>query len=190
MAYHRVLALAGVPIFAQHNWNSKFWLSLQIFNFLVAILTILSTTAYCVVNIDDLPAFTEGACIWTTAVIMTISKTICLFFRNDFRGFVKEMCFVDTMLDVPLIQTVLKMEGKDGILIELKDKVKESQKNLLKLTKIMLKFYVTTVFLTAILYICSALFQMLVREDSQHILGTFATDYLTLHGFSSILITR
>lgn len=189
LAHHRVLAFAGVAIFAKQNWNSKYWLALQIFNFTIAILSFIGTSVFCVLSIDDLPAFTEGACIWTTGVIMLISMTICLIFRNEFRSFVEEMCFADTILTMPIIRIAVKQEGQDGALNELRRKVRDSQKDLFRLTKILLKFYVTVVFLTAVLYVGSALFQMIVREDkSQHILGTYDHSLVKFFSLLSIWI--
>lgn len=83
--FHRVLSFAGVPIFARENWSSKPWLLLQILNFIIGVLCFVFTTSFVANNYSNLLLFIEGACIWTTGVIMTISLGVCLFFRNDFR---------------------------------------------------------------------------------------------------------
>lgn len=102
---------------------------------------------------------------------MFISLTVCLIFRQDFREFLEDMAFKDVMLEMPLIEYVLKLEG-EGKLHELKQMVVKSQMQLLKYTRVLLKTYVFSVVLCATLYICDSIYQMVVREDqSLRLLG-------------------
>ncbi|XP_063834085.1 odorant receptor 24a-like [Ostrinia nubilalis] len=162
--FHRVLSFAGIPIYAEGNWDSNLWLAFQIFNFIIGSLCFIFTTGFVAVNCSDLLIFIQGACIWTTGVIMTISLGVCLIFRKKFRIFLGEMVFKDEILEMPLIQFVLKLEsGKK--LIELKQMVNDSQEKLFRLTKVLLKCYVTSVWLVATMYLCSPIYEMLSRGD-------------------------
>nr|WPO56474.1 odorant receptor [Leucinodes orbonalis] len=96
---------------------------------------------------------------------MTISIGVCLLFRNKFRVFLGEMAFKDEMVKMPLIEFILKLEnGKK--LMELKNLVIESQETLFKYTRLLLKCYVTSVWLVATLYLCSPIYEMIVKGDS------------------------
>lgn len=163
-AFHNVLSVAGVTIFAKSNWDSKLWLTLQIFNVIVGFLTIVFTTCFVVINISDILVCIQGACIWTTGLIMFISFGVCLVFRKEFRLFLNEMGFKDHMLEMPLIIYVLKLE-KGKRLTELKGMVINSHEKLLKLTRVLLKTYVGSVWLCASLYLSDSVYQMATRED-------------------------
>nr|QIJ45788.1 olfactory receptor [Glyphodes pyloalis] len=163
--YHRVLSFAGIAIYAKRNWDSKIWVCFQTFNFFMGTLCFIFTTGFVVANYSDLLIFIEAACIWTTGVIMTISLGVCLVFRNKFRVFLTEMAFKDEMLEMPLIKYVFKYgEGKK--LLELKEMVTVSQEKLLKYTRVLLKFYVTSVWLVATLYLCSPIYEMISEGDA------------------------
>lgn len=95
---------------------------------------------------------------------MTISLGICLFFRYDFREFLKEMAFKDNMLEMPLIKYVQQVERGEK-LMELKDLVEGTQKNMLKYTRLLLKTYVASVFLSATLYLCTPIYEMVQMQD-------------------------
>lgn len=169
-----VLSLVGITIYGDKNWNSKPHLIVQIFNVIIGILTFIFTTGFVAVNISDLPVFIEGACIWTTGVIMTITLVVCLLFRVKLRQFLTEMGFRDSIKDVPFIRFVLKSEGREGKISELQLLVESSQVALRKWTLVLFRVYVVSVFVTATLYICGAIYQMIVREDeSLRILGKF-----------------
>ncbi|KAI8423698.1 hypothetical protein MSG28_012731 [Choristoneura fumiferana] len=163
-AFHNVLSVAGVTIFAKNNWDSKLWLTLQIFNVIVGFLTIIFTTCFVVINLSDILVCIQGACIWTTGLIMFISFGVCLVFRKEFRLFLNEMGFKDHMLEMPLIIYVLKLE-RGGRLNELKGLVIDSHEKLLKLTRVLLKTYVVSVWLCASLYLSDSVYQMATRED-------------------------
>ncbi|XP_013190966.1 uncharacterized protein LOC106135264 [Amyelois transitella] len=162
--FHRVLSFAGISIFARKNWNSKPWLILQIFNFIIGVFCFIFTTGFVAISYADLLVFIEGACIWTTGVIMTISLGVCLVFRNKFRQFLEEMVFKDSMIEVPLINLIMKVEEGDKV-IELKYMVNDSQEKLLKFTKFLIRCYVASVFLVATLYLCSPLYEMFISDD-------------------------
>ncbi|XP_075986045.1 odorant receptor 13a-like [Anticarsia gemmatalis] len=163
--FHRVLCLAGIPIFAKHNWDSKSWLLLQILNFIVGVFCFIFTTGFVVTNLSDLVLCIQGACIWTTGVIMTITLGVCLIFRKEFRNFLKEMAFKDAMMEMPLIEHLVEAPRDTPKLTELRNLVIDSQEKLLKNTRLLLKVYVASVFLSATLYVCTPIYQMFVRED-------------------------
>nr|QZH55125.1 odorant receptor 29 [Achelura yunnanensis] len=164
--FHRVMSFAGIPIYAKANWDSKFRLTHQVFNVFIGFLTFIFTTVFVIVNYSDLLLCIQGACIWTTGLIMFISLGVCLIFRQKFRMFLTEMGFNDTMLEMPLIDYVMKKEFENGKkLKELKLKVIETQSRLLKLTRVLLKLYVASVWLCATLYICSPIYFMITKED-------------------------
>lgn len=82
------------------------------------------------------------------------------------------MGFRDTILDVPLINFVMGLESGGALLMELKELVVDSRERLLRFVRVLLKCYVSSVFVTASLYIVGAIYRMLVREDqSLRILG-------------------
>ncbi|XP_011565879.3 uncharacterized protein LOC105395621 [Plutella xylostella] len=162
---NRVLSFVGISIFAKNNWDSPFYRVIQIFNLIIAIITFILTTGCIINSFSDLPALIESICIWTTGVILSISITICWVFRKRFRLFVLEMGFRDTILDVPLIHYVMGLESGGELLMELKELVVDSRERLLRFVRILLKCYVSSVFVTASLYIVGAIYRMLVRED-------------------------
>uniref|UniRef100_C0L8M7 Odorant receptor n=1 Tax=Ctenopseustis obliquana TaxID=65030 RepID=C0L8M7_9NEOP len=162
--FHGVLSVAGVTIYAKDTPDSKLWLTLQIFNVIVGLFTIVFTTCFVVVNVSDILVCIQGACIWTTGLIMFISFGVCLVFRKQFRLFLIEMGFKDAMLEMPLIEYVLKLEQGER-LNELKGMVIKSQEKLLKLTRVLLKTYVGSVWLCASLYLSDSVYQMIVRKD-------------------------
>nr|AZB49438.1 olfactory receptor 24 [Heortia vitessoides] len=162
--FHRVLSFAGIPIYAKKNWDSKKWLCFQIFNFIIGVLCFVFTTGFVVVNSSDLLIFIQGACIWTTGVIMTISLGVCFVFRIEFRSFLVEMAFEDRMLEMPLITYVIKLqEGKK--LYELKQMVIDTQNKLFRYTKTVFIAYLASVWLVATLYLCSKIYEMYMTED-------------------------
>ncbi|KAJ8708362.1 hypothetical protein PYW07_010487 [Mythimna separata] len=164
LTFHRVLSFAGIPIFAE-NWSSKPWLLLQIFNFIIGVLCFIFTTGFVATHFDDFLLCIQGACIWTTGVIMTISLAVCLVFRNQFRRFLEEMAFKDAMLDMPLINHILLVNHDGERITELRDLVNGTQEKVFKYTRVLLKTYVASVFLCATLYLCSPIYGMIVRED-------------------------
>lgn len=171
-SFHRVLSIAGISIFAKHNWNSKPWLFWQTFNCIIGILCFVFTTGFIMVNFSDFILCIEGACIWTTGLIMTITLVICLTFRNNFRNFLNEMAFKDGVLEMPLIQYILLAPQKTPKLSELKDLVLDSQEKLLKYTRVLLITYQATVFLCVTLYLCNPIYQIITKEDdSERVLG-------------------
>ncbi|CAG4980815.1 unnamed protein product [Colias eurytheme] len=163
-AFDRILRFAGISIFAKSKWNSKRWLIYQSFNFFLALLTFIFTSAFVVFNMSDLLLCIQGACIWTTGVIMFISLGICLIFKKDFEGFVGEMAFQDRALDMPLVEYVMASQGS-GKCFELKCLVMNTQEKIFKLTRMLLKTYVASVWLCATLYLCGPIYGMYVRED-------------------------
>ncbi|XP_068624057.1 odorant receptor 13a-like [Battus philenor] len=164
-SFHRVLGLLGVSFFSKVDKPSKQWLFFQIFNFFIGFLAFLSTSAFVIVHSGNLLLFIQGGCIWTTGVIMFISLGLCLVFRNKFRMFLNEMIFKDGMVDMPFIKYVLENENS-GALKELKVLVRNSQKNLLRFTRILIKTYVASVWLCATLYMCGPIYQMIMLNDS------------------------
>ncbi|XP_053620404.1 uncharacterized protein LOC128680933 isoform X2 [Plodia interpunctella] len=162
--FHRVLSFGGISIFTKNNWDSKSWLLLQIFNFVIGVFCFIFTTGFVMENYSELLIFIEGACIWTTGVIMTISLGVCLIFRKQLRQFLEEMVFNDCVLEIPIINSVLKRDEGEKV-VELKTMVVESQEKLLKYTRVLLKCYVGSVFLVATLYLCSPLYEMFVSND-------------------------
>ncbi|KAG6459289.1 hypothetical protein O3G_MSEX011300 [Manduca sexta] len=169
--FHRILSLLGISIFAKEEWNSKKWLALQIFTFINGFITSILTSIFVIANVSDLFLFIQGACIWTTSVIMSISLGVCLLFRKAFRNFLDEMVFEDAVLEIPLIKLVVMAEGGEKM-AELKTLVLESQEKLLKYTKILLKTYMAIVWLCAILYICTPVYLMITTDDkSLRLLG-------------------
>lgn len=104
---------------------------------------------------------------------MTITLGICLVFRIQFRDFLTEMAFRDAALDIPIVDYIFNVNnGKK--MMQLKKLVVESQKDLLNYTSLLLKIYVTGVWLCATLYLCSPIYSMLVSEDkSLRLLGKY-----------------
>lgn len=104
---------------------------------------------------------------------MTISLGVCLFFRVDFRNYLDEMVFVDRMLEMPLVNYAIKVESRESsVLTELKNMVEDSYRDLLKYTRMALKCYVASVWLTATLYLCSPIVVMIMNEDgNKRLLG-------------------
>ncbi|KAG6459290.1 hypothetical protein O3G_MSEX011300 [Manduca sexta] len=178
--FHRILSLLGISIFAKEEWNSKKWLALQIFTFINGFITSILTSIFVIANVSDLFLFIQGACIWTTSVIMSISLGVCLLFRKAFRNFLDEMVFEDAVLEIPLIKLVVMAEGGEKM-AELKTLVLESQEKLLKYTKILLKTYMAIVWLCAILYICTPVYLMITTDDK-------SLRLLAYPGFQSTII--
>ncbi|XP_063897328.1 uncharacterized protein LOC110381719 [Helicoverpa armigera] len=165
LAFHRVLSFAGIPIFAKNNWNSKRWLLLQILNFIVGNLCFVFTTGFVATSYTDFLLCIQGACIWTTGVIMTISIWVCLIFRKKFRRFLEEMAFQDGMMGMPLIKHIFLVSSKGERINELRELVNDSQYKLFKYTRVLLKTYVLSVFVCATLYLCTPIYLMIARED-------------------------
>ncbi|KAJ8708716.1 hypothetical protein PYW08_010098 [Mythimna loreyi] len=163
-SFHRILSFAGIPIFAE-KWNTKPWLLLQIFNCIIAIFCFIFTTGFVVTKFDDFLLCIQGACIWTTGVIMTISLLVCLVFRSQFRSFLEEMAFRDAMLEMPLINHIFLVNHDGEKITELRNLVVDTQEKLFKYTRVLLKTYMFSVFLVATLYLCSPIYGMIVRED-------------------------
>ncbi|XP_022837259.1 uncharacterized protein LOC111364584 [Spodoptera litura] len=165
LAFHRVLSFAGISIFAKQNWNSHRWLAHQTFNFIIGVLCFIFTTGFVVTNVSDFLLCIQGACIWTTGVIMTITLGVCLIFRKEFRIFLEEMVFRDHMLEMPLIDHILLASPGGEKIQELRNLVTGSQEKLFKYTTLLLKSYVASTFFCATLYLCSPVYEMMVRED-------------------------
>ncbi|XP_026497735.2 odorant receptor 85b-like [Vanessa tameamea] len=163
--FDRVLSFAGIPIFAKRNWNSKKWLLFQYFNFFIGFLTFVFTTGFVLSNSSDLLICIQGACVWTTGVIMFISLGICLVFRNKFRSFLEEIIFNDCTSEMPLIQNILRLKLNRGKLKELQELVIYSQEKLFRLTRVLLKTYVASVWLCATLYLCGPIYTMWIKRD-------------------------
>ncbi|XP_047510427.1 odorant receptor 4-like [Pieris napi] len=163
--FDRILSFAGISIFAKPNWNSKGWLIIQTFNFLLGFLTFIFTSVFVILNLSNLLVCIQGACVWTTGVIMFISLGICLVFKKNFQGFVEEMAFCDRALDIPLVRSVMSLPTTTGKLHELKNLVLSSQIRVFKVTKMLLKTYVASVWLCATLYLCGPIYMMTIRED-------------------------
>lgn len=170
--FNRVLLFAGITIFDKKKQNSWKWLLFQCVNVFVGLITFIFTTVFVLSNASDPLVCIQGASIWTTGVIMFISLGICLLYRKEFSSFLEEMVFADHMLEMPLIVHVLQMQVRRGKLLELKELVLSSQKNLFKLTRLLLISYVFSVWLCATLYLCSPIYRMSVRkDDSLRLLG-------------------
>lgn len=172
--FHRVLSFAGISFFSERKKHSKNWLLFQVFNFVLGSLTFIFTSGFVITHSSDMLLFIQGACIWTTGVIMFISLGVCLVFREKFHMFLSEMAFEDRMLDMPLIEYILKTDHV-GKLNDLKLLVQTSQKNLLRSTTLLLKIYVASVWLCATLYLCSAIYQMFISNDaSLRLMGMYS----------------
>lgn len=163
--FHRVLSLAGISFFSERKKHSRNWLLFQVFNVVLGFLTFIFTSGFVITHSSDMLLFIQGACIWTTGVIMFISLGVCLVFREKFHMFLSEMVFEDRILDMPLIEYILKTDHVDK-LNDLKLLVQTSQKNLLRSTTLLLKIYVASVWLCATLYLCSAIYQMFISNDA------------------------
>lgn len=82
------------------------------------------------------------------------------------------MAFKDGMLDMPLVENILIMRLQGERLSELRDLVLDSEAKLLKFTRVLLKTYVASVFVSATLYLCGPIYLMFVNEDdSLRLLG-------------------
>lgn len=103
---------------------------------------------------------------------MFLSLGICLVFRKEFRLFLKEIVFDDCALKIPLIQYILWLKPSRGKLKELKELVIESQENLFRHTRVLLKTYVASVWLCVTLYLCGPIYIMWSKKDkSLRLLG-------------------
>ncbi|XP_023936040.2 uncharacterized protein LOC112044424 [Bicyclus anynana] len=163
--FHRVLLFAGITIFGKPDQNYKKWLLFQYFNVFIGFLTFMFTTIFVLSNVSDILICIQGACIWTTGVIMFISLGICLLYRKEFRSFLDQMVLVDYALEMPLIKHISQIQVEHEKLRQLKELVNKSQKNLLKLTRILLKAYVFSVWLCVTLYLCGPIYRMSVSQD-------------------------
>ncbi|XP_045455162.1 uncharacterized protein LOC123664701 [Melitaea cinxia] len=163
--FDQVLSFAGITIFSKQNWNSKKWLLFQCLTFFVGVLTFVFTTGFVLSNVSDLLICIQGACVWTTGVIMFFSLGICLVFRKEFRLFLEEIIFDDCALKIPLIQNILWLKPSRGKLKELKELVVESQENLFRFTRVLLKIYVASVWLCVTLYLCGPIYVMWSKKD-------------------------
>nr|ARO70262.1 Odorant Receptor 50 [Dendrolimus punctatus] len=132
---------------------------------MVGVISFILTSVFVVKNYSDLLVCIEGACIWGTGVIMTITLAVCLVFRKDFRSFLEEMAFKDVMLEMPFVKYVLTLD-QGYKLKELKIMVLESQENLLKYCRVLMRIYSICVWISASLYIINAIYQMVIREDN------------------------
>lgn len=170
--FDRVLSFAGISLFAKRNWNSKKWLFFQCFNVIIGFITFIFTTAFVFTNISNLLLCIQGGCVWTTGVIMFISLCVCLIFRTKFRTFLEEMVFKDRVFDIPLVKSIFIRKPGHGKLFELEKLVVNSQEKLFKLTRVLLKTYVGSVWLCVTLYLCGPIYQMCVTKDkSLRLLG-------------------
>lgn len=171
--FDQVLSFAGITIFSKQNWNSKKWFLFQCLTFFVGVLIFVFTTGFVLSNVSDLLICIQGACVWTTGVIMFFSLGICLVFRKEFRLFLEEIIFDDCTLKIPLIKNILWLKPSRGKLKELKELVVESQENLFRFTRVLLKIYVASVWLCVTLYLCGPIYIMWSKKDkSLRLLGT------------------
>nr|AXY83386.1 putative odorant receptor 8 [Conopomorpha sinensis] len=166
-AFHRILSLVGISFFAEHNWDSNVWLFWQITNVFIGFLTFIFPVAFCIVNFTNLPMFIAGACIWITGLVLFISLCICLFFRRSMRQYLHEMGFKDALLEMPLVGAVMARTVKGQHLIELKKMVQETQKFFMRMPVLILKMYMTHVFVTATLYLLGGLYLAVTRENRE-----------------------
>jgi hypothetical protein len=170
-AFNRILSFAGIRFYANNNGKSHPWCLFQIFNFIIGLLCLISTTAFLVLNYEALEVFIEAACIWTTGVVMTISLGICLIFRSRFREFLNEMVFKDKIMEMPLIMYIVG-ENQGPVSMQLKALVEKSQGSLFRFTRILLYCYVMSIWLVVTLYLCGPIHKMRVTRDSSlRILG-------------------
>nr|AQQ73522.1 olfactory receptor 49 [Heliconius melpomene rosina] len=165
VTFDRILSFAGIPIFAKHKCNSKKWLLFQIFNFFLAFLTFVFTSGFVLSNLSNLELCIQGACVWTTGVIMFISLGVCLVFRLQFRSFLEEIIFNDSLLEMPFINGVLQLKFGNGKLGELKKSVINSRETLFRLTRVLLKTYIASLGVCATLYLCGPIYLMCIRND-------------------------
>lgn len=171
--FDRVLSFAGIPIFAKYNCNSKKWLLFQIFNFFLSFLTFVFTGGFVLSNVSNLELCIQGACIWMTGVIMFISLGVFLVFKQQFRSFLEEIIFNDSLLEMPFINTVLQLKFENGKLGELKKSVISSRDTLFRLTRVLLKIYIAGLGICATLYLLGPIYLMCIRNDkSLRLLGT------------------
>lgn len=160
-----VLSFAGIRIYSDTKWNSKLWLTLQIYSLFVASLALVFTTGFVVINVSQLEVLLKGASIWSTCIILSMSLAICLSFRRKFRYYLLEMAFTDYMRRMPLVKSVLDLENPNTITNQLRNLVVVSQLDLLKFSRIFVKSYLFCVFLTATLYMCDPIYRMAIREN-------------------------
>lgn len=118
---------------------------------------------------------------------MFLSLGICLVFRKEFRLFLKEIVFDDCALKIPLIQYILWLKPSRGKLKELKELVIESQENLFRHIRVLLKTYVASVWLCVTLYLCGPIYIMWSKKDkSLRLLGRY--DFLLYNLFLFLCI--
>nr|WCC57571.1 odorant receptor 49 [Papilio memnon] len=163
--FNGVLCFAGISFFSKTNQLSKRWLLFQIFNFIFGFLTVAFTSGFVIVNFNNMLLFIQGACIWTTGVIMFTSLGVCLLFRRKFQNFVNEMVFKDSVLDMPLIVYALE-SNRTGRLRELKELVLESEEKFLRFARVLLKTYIIIGTVCVTLYLCCAIYQMIKSDDN------------------------
>ncbi|XP_049881328.1 uncharacterized protein LOC126377567 [Pectinophora gossypiella] len=162
-AFDFVLTCAGIHIFSRRKWDSKAKFAHQICNSIVAVLTCIFTTGFLVVETDVI-LWIEGVCIWITGAIMYMLVGLSLVYRKEFREFLEEMIFRDGLMDMPIIEHAMKSTS-EGKLNELKGLVIKTEEKLVKYPSLLLKSYACSTSSTAVMYVCDAIYQMIVRED-------------------------
>ncbi|OWR51773.1 olfactory receptor like protein [Danaus plexippus plexippus] len=75
------------------------------------------------------------------------------------------MVFEDRVFDIPLVKSIFIRKPGHGKLLELEKLVVNSQEKLFKLTRVLLKTYVGSVWLCVTLYLCGPIYQMCVTKD-------------------------
>ncbi|XP_013168610.1 PREDICTED: odorant receptor 4-like [Papilio xuthus] len=163
--FNRVLCFAGISFFSKTNQSSKRWFLFQILNFIYGFVTVIFSSAFVIVNFNNMLLCIQGACIWTTGVIMCTSLGLCLFFKRKFQIFLNEMVFKDSVLDMPLIVHVLE-SNNSGRLKDLRDLVLESEKKFFRFSRILLKTYIVIGVVCVTLYLCCAIYQMITSNDN------------------------
>lgn len=161
-----VLSFAGIRIFS-NKWNSKFWILIQTFCFIIGVLALIFTSGFILQNIirDDLISLLKGASIWSTCIILSISLTICLIFRGKFRQFLTEVVFVDLMLEMPLVKFCFQNEKIGSKIDELRNVVLSSRDKLMIFSRKLMILYAFLVFFNSNLYLFDAIYRMIVTKD-------------------------
>lgn len=94
-------------------------------------------------------------------------------YRKDFRNFLEEMTFKDAMLEMPFVKYALTLHQGQK-LKEMEKLILESQENLLKYCRFLMRIYSACVWICATLYISTPIYQMIVTaDDSLRLLGEF-----------------
>ncbi|GBP66762.1 hypothetical protein EVAR_28630_1 [Eumeta japonica] len=175
-AFNFILSWGGVRIFAKNNKRRKLWFSLQIFNFVISLLALVFTCGFVIKNVSDLLLLLRGACIWGTCVILTMTLGIFLVYQKDMKIYLEHLAVDDAILEMPLINYLLQQESfnRGGKLKDLKNLVEQSQEKLSKFTRVLLMSYALVIFVTASLYLCDTIYEMVKRDDKS--LRLFAFD--------------